>query len=215
MRRSGLILAVALAAGFSYVAAGLTPLPPVALIAWKGAGVGLLAIYAALNARTTDGWLLAAVMAFGALGDVLLETHGFVTGGAAFLAGHLVAVALYLRNRRPVSLGDLTYAGALALFIVLTAYLAPLNRATAGPIALYATGLAAMTACAWLSGFPRPLVAAGAIMFAASDLLIFARAGRPALDIPPTSVAVWGLYFAGQALIVLGVLRAQARTARA
>lgn len=215
MRRSGLILAAALVAGISYVAASLTPLPPVALIAWKGAGVGLLALYAALNARALDGWLLAAVMAFGALGDVLLETHGFVTGGVAFLAGHLVAVALYLRNRRPVSLGDLSYAGALFVFIVLTAYLAPLNRATAGPIALYATGLAAMTACAWLSGFPRPLVAAGAIMFAASDLLIFCRAGRPVLDIPPTGVAVWGLYFAGQTLIVLGVLRARARVARA
>jgi len=116
-------------------------------------------------------------------------------------------VVLYLRNGRPLTLGNLTYAAALFGFIVLSAYLFPLNRATAGPVALYATGLAAMTATAWLSRFPRPLVAAGAIMFAASDLLIFLRTGRPALDIPPMSVAVWGLYFAGQALITLGVVR--------
>ena len=55
VRRSGLILAAALVAGISYVAANLTPLPPVALVAWKGAGVGLLAFYAALNARALDG----------------------------------------------------------------------------------------------------------------------------------------------------------------
>lgn len=204
---SNFVLIAALVAGFTYIGSWVLPLPPAAAIAWKGAGVGLLALYAALNARSLDGWLLAAVMAFGALGDVLLETHGFVVGGLAFLAGHFVAIGLYVRNRRTLTLGDLTYAAALFAFIVLSAYLFPLNRATAGPIALYATGLAAMTAAAWLSRFPRPLVAAGAIMFAASDLLIFLRTGRPALDIPPMSVAVWGLYFAGQALIVLGVTR--------
>ncbi len=42
-------------------------------MAWKGAGVALLAVYAALKARNLDGWLICAVMAFGALGDVLLE----------------------------------------------------------------------------------------------------------------------------------------------
>jgi uncharacterized membrane protein YhhN len=205
-----LVLAAALAAGLSYIGSWLLPLPPVAAIAWKGAGVGLLALYAALNARTLDGWLLAALLALGALGDVLLETHGFVVGGLAFLAGHLVAVGLYLRNRRPLSFGSLTYAGALFVLIVLSAYLFPMNRATAGPIAVYAAGLGAMAAAAWLSRFPRPLVAAGAIMFAASDLMIFLRTGRPALDIPPMSVAVWGLYFAGQALVAVGVVRGAA-----
>jgi uncharacterized membrane protein YhhN len=45
--------------------------------------------------------LLVAVMAFGALGDVLLETSGMTVGALAFLAGHVVAIVLYLRNRRP------------------------------------------------------------------------------------------------------------------
>ena len=214
MRPAHFVLIAAIVAGFSYIGSWALPLPPAAAIAWKGAGVGLLAVYAALQARSLDGWLLTAVMVFGALGDVLLETHGFVVGGLAFLAGHLVAVGLYVRNRRLVRLGDLTYALALFAFIVLSAYLFPLNRATALPVAAYATGLAAMTATAWLSRFPRPLVAAGAIMFAASDLLIFLRTGRPMLDIPPTSVAVWGLYFAGQTLVTLGVTRAGGLTSR-
>ena len=207
MRPAQVVLIAAVAAGLTYIGSWLLPLPPAPAVAGKGAGVGLLAVYAATQARSLNGWLLTAVMAFGALGDVLLEASGFVSGGLAFLAGHVVAVGLYLRNRRPATLGDLTYAAALFGFIVLTAYLAPLNRATAGPIAAYAAGLAAMTAAAWLSRFPRPLVAAGTIMFAASDLLIFLRTGRPTLDIPPMSVAVWGLYFAGQALVTLGVTR--------
>ena len=64
-----------------------------------------------------------------------------------------------------------------------------------------------MAAAAWLSRFPRPLVAAGALMFAVSDLLIFLRTGRPHLDVLPMGLAVWGLYFAGQALIAVGVVR--------
>ena len=214
MSLRALVLAAAIAAGLTYIGSWLLPLPPAAAIAWKGAGVGLLAVYAALSARSLDGWLLAILLAFGALGDVLLETHGFVVGGLAFLLGHLVAIGLYLRNRRPLGFGSLSYAGALFLFIVLTAYLFPLNRATAGPIALYAAGLGAMAAAAWLSRFPRALVAAGAIMFAISDLLIFLRTGRPTLDIPPMSVAVWGLYFAGQALIAVGVVRSNPLTTR-
>lgn len=207
MRFSQIVLIAAIVAGVSYIGSWLLPLPAAVAIAWKGAGVGLLALYAALNARSLNGWLLVAVMIFGAMGDVLLETHGFVTGGLAFLLGHLVAIGLYLRNRRPASGRDLGFAGALFIAITAAAYLLPEQRATAGPIAAYALGLAAMTAAAWLSRFPRPLVAAGAIMFAVSDLLIFARTGRPALDIPPTGVAVWGLYLAGQALIALGVTR--------
>ena len=207
MSAKAIVLAAAIAFGLTYIGSWLLPLPPAAAIAWKGAGVGLLALYAALGARALDGWLLTVLLAFGALGDVLLETHGFVAGGLAFLVGHLVAIGLYLRNRRPLSFGSLTYAGALFVLIVLTAYLFPLNRATAGPISVYSAGLAAMVAAAWLSRFPRTLVAAGAIMFAASDLLIFLRTGRPTLDIPPIHVAVWGLYFAGQTLIAVGVVR--------
>jgi uncharacterized membrane protein YhhN len=42
---------------------------------WKGAGVACWPIHAALRAKSLDGWLLTLVMAFGAGGDVLLETQ--------------------------------------------------------------------------------------------------------------------------------------------
>ena len=91
--------------------------------------------------------------------------------------------------------------------VTVTAFLVPPDRAGAGLIALYALGLAAMASAAWISRFPRLLVGAGALMFVGSDLLIFLRTGRPALDVFPLALAVWGLYFAGQTLIAVGVTR--------
>jgi uncharacterized membrane protein YhhN len=208
MKVANWVLAAAIVAASSYVIGWFLPLPDWANVAWKGSGVSLLALYAALNAKRLDGWLLVAVMAFGALGDMLLETHGLVIGALAFLAGHMTATGLYVRNRRP-ALANPDFAVALAIVVLVTiaAYLLPPQRAGAGGIALYALGLSVMAATAWLSRFPRPLVAAGALMFAVSDLLIFLRTGRPALDTLPMGLAVWGLYFAGQALIALGVVR--------
>ena len=74
-----LILAAALIAGISFQLVKDFPPAPM-IIAWKGAGVALLAIWAGSQARDRDGWLIAIALAFGALGDVLLETSGTVPG---------------------------------------------------------------------------------------------------------------------------------------
>lgn len=215
MRAPNLVLWAAIAAGVTYVGSWFLDIPPAASVVWKGAGVSLLALYAALNARGPDGWLLVLVMAFGAAGDMLLETHGLVTGALAFLAGHLTAIALYLRNRRPaLGAADWSVAAAILALVPVISFLLPPDRAGAPLVALYAVGLGAMAAAAWLSRFPRSLVAAGALMFVVSDLLIFLRTGRPALDIFPMGLAVWSLYFAGQALIAVGVVRALASGSR-
>ena len=208
-----LALMAAVAGGVSYLAADYMSLSPAVSLAWKGSGVGFLALYAALLARTTDGWLLFAVMAFGAAGDVLLGAAGFVVGGAAFLVGHLVAIVLYQRNRRP-GLGWPHWIAAAALIAATdaAAYLLPADRAGAPGVALYAFGLAYMAASAWLSRFPRT-VAAGALMFLVSDLLIFARSG-PLAGQPGLGFAIWSLYFAGEALIATGVVRTLAREGR-
>ena len=206
-RLSTLILLAALLAGISYLAAAALPLPAPAAIAWKGAGVALLALYAASKARNTDGWLITAVMAFGALGDVMLEIAGLIPGALAFLGGHLIAITFYLRHRRSkLSLSQ----GLLAILIipatVITAYLLPADRAGAPGVALYALGLALMAAAAWISRFPRYLVGLGAMMFVASDLLIFARSG-PLAGAGWIGLAIWALYFAGQVGICVGVVQ--------
>ena len=210
--RSGaarLVLAAAILAGASYLAADYLALPVWAGLAWKGAGVGLLAVYAALSARRLDGWLLAGVMAFGAAGDVLLGAIGFVAGGAAFFAGHLLAIGLYSRHQRPgLTPTDGVMAAVLVLGAVLGAWALPSDRAGAMAGAAYAVALGGMAATAWRSRFPRERVALGAMLFLASDLLIFARAGPLAGQGAWLGFAIWALYFAGQALVCVGVVRA-------
>src|SRR3546814_2292115 len=65
--------ALALVGGISFFAAVLQRWDGPAIWAWKASGVGLLALWAAANARGRFGWMIAAVMALGALGDWLLD----------------------------------------------------------------------------------------------------------------------------------------------
>ncbi len=196
---------IAIIAGASYLPATWLLADGPALIAWKGAGVALLALWAALQARSSDGWLLVAVLVLGAAGDVLLETAGLTTGAVAFLAGHLVAIALYARHLRPLSWrGDAPIAVGRLMIIPALAFAFPADRAAAPGIALYATALGAMAMMAWLSAFRRSQVSLGALLLAVSDLLIFAQLGPLAGSVIP-DLLVWPLYFGGQALIAWGV----------
>ena len=174
--------------------------------AWKGAGVGLLALLAASQARNLDGWLLAGLLAFGALGDILLV--GSMTAGAiAFMIGHVIAVWLFLRNRRPrLSMSQRALALLVIPASVLIAWLLPADRAQAIGVAVYALFVAAMAATAWASRFPRYVTGIGAMMFLASDLIIFARMG-PIAGAAWAGTLIWLLYYAGQVLITLGVTR--------
>ena len=196
---------LAILAGASFWFVRQHAIPALPWVAWKGAGVALLAIWAAVNAHNRDGWLLAAVMAFGALGDVLLEQSQ--TGGAlAFLAGHVTAIVLYLLHRRTKpSPSQIALSGLLLAAVPVIAFLLPADRGAAPGIALYATGLGAMAASAWVSRFPRYRVGLGAVLFVASDLLIFSRLG-PLAESPIPVILIWPLYFAGQALIAWGAV---------
>lgn len=201
-RRTALpVFLAALIAGGSYYATHWFPVSPALDPVWKGAGVGLLALWAALLARSTDGWLIAMALALGATGDVLLETHGLTVGAVAFLAGHVVAAALYLRNREK----PLWQAAVIAAAVTALAWWLPADRSAAPGIALYAAGLGAMFGTAAISRFSPFTVGNGAALFAFSDLLIFARLGPlAASDLP--GLLIWPTYFAGQALIAWGVV---------
>lgn len=198
------VLALSVLAALSFPLVWESAISEAVLIAWKGAGVALLALYAALLARSVDGWLIAIVLALGALGDVLLEAS-LVWGAIAFMAGHVVAIWLYVRNHREtLSVSQ----GALALLLVplavAIAWMLPDDRAAAGSVALYAFAVSVMAAFAWTSRFPRYRVGLGAMLFVASDILIFARMGRLA-ESGWVSYAIWYAYYGGQLLICLGV----------
>jgi len=197
-----LLFLAALIAGGSYYATHWITVVPAVDVVWKGSGVGLLAAWAAVQARGTDGWLIAAALALGATGDVLLETHGLTVGAIAFLAGHVVAAVLYLRNRS----GPLWQAMAIAAAVAGAAFLLPADRSAAPGIALYAAGLGAMFGTAAISRFPQGSVGLGAALFVLSDLLIFGRMGPLAGSALP-GLLIWPTYFAGQALIAWGVVR--------
>lgn len=208
-----LIWWAAILAGVSYMAAVLDQMHGPAIIIWKGLGVGLLALWAAMMANQRDGWLIALVLALGALGDVLLDAKGLEMGALAFAAGHFVAIYLYARNarqQRSLSQNLLALALVPGALIICVAMLYP--AAGWWHAALYSAIVAAMAACAWISRFPRYRTGLGAIAFLISDLLIFARAGG---HIAPVlaSALIWPLYFGGQALIAHGVVTSL-RTAR-
>jgi uncharacterized membrane protein YhhN len=165
----------------------------------------LLAIWAATRARGTDGWLLTGALALGALGDLLLETHGLVVGGAAFAAGHLVACVLYLRNRRAALTPSQTAFGWLlapATIGIAALFAAPAGGAVQA--GAYSAFLGVMAALAWTSRFPRYRVGLGAVLFVVSDLLIFSRFGPLEGSVLP-SLLIWPTYFAAQVAIAWGV----------
>lgn len=203
MKAERIVLAAALIAGFSYLFADRFDTATLAMVAWKGAGVALLAIWCAMQARGRDGWMITGVMAFGTAGDVLLETHGLIAGAVAFLIGHLVAIALYQLNVRPnVAASQNALAVAVAVATPLISWLLTHQL----PVTHYALWLGLMAALAWRSRFPRYRVGIGAMLFVASDLLIFARLG-PLEGSVLAGFLIWPLYFAGQALIATGVVR--------
>jgi uncharacterized membrane protein YhhN len=171
------------------------------VIAAKGASVGLLAIWARLEATSRDGRMIAAVLALGALGDVMLETHGMMTGALVFLAGHILACVLYVRNKGPA----IWFAMPVAALVAVTAYWLPAVRSEAPGVALYALGLGAMAGTALFSRFPFASVGVGALLFVVSDLLIFARMG-PLAGSDIANLLIWPTYFIGQALIAWGVV---------
>ena len=180
------------------------------LILLKGAGCAALAAYCFRHALGSDGWLIGATMAFSSLGDMGIELD-FVLGGAAFFCAHVAAIALYLRHPRaePTSSQKLA-GGALLLLTPLASWFLSQNW----QVALYAVALGGMAAAAWWSAFPRYRVGLGAVMFVASDLLIFAREGPMQLGWPADAL-VWPLYFGGQFLIATGVVQTLRRWVRA
>lgn len=208
--RARWLLLAALLGGVSYFYAVVQHWDGPAIWAWKASGVALLAMWAATNARGTDGRLIAAVLGLGALGDWMLDAVGMLPGAAAFACGHLIAIALYLRNRRPrMSTSQNMLVGMVVPFALVIAW--GLTRGSPplqmGAAITYTAGVAVMAATAWASRFPRFRTGIGAMIFLASDLFIFAGEGG-ALAKSTTMWLVWPLYFTGQVMIAWGVVRA-------
>jgi uncharacterized membrane protein YhhN len=191
--------------GLTYPLSWQFGLPGVVGIAWKMAGVGLLTFYALRKHHSGEFLLLAATMAFWALGDGLLEID-MIWGAIAFALGHVVAIILFLRHRRvhPAFSQKLLALAVLALAPLIAFHL-PADHSFRPQVVGYTLVIAAMAAAAWNSNFPRYRVGLGAMAFAISDLLIFARFG-PLADTPGVSLAIWYFYYGGVLMIATGVV---------
>lgn len=195
-------LVASLVAGIAYYLLWNNPIAEPWLIALKGAGVALLAVYTLRRANGVDAAILALALALSSAGDMVLVLN-FEAGGALFFASHGVAVALYARNWTRETTGS-QKACAAALFVAtpLVSYLLS-GRVD---IAAYSLALAAMAAAAWMSRFPRLRVGLGAVLFIISDWLIFSRFGP--LDLAPLpDILVWPTYYIAQFLIATGVVQ--------
>ena len=200
-------LGISLIFGIGYwLGAGSIPPGPLPVVVKMG-GVAGLALYAWQNADRAKR-RIALVMALGALGDGLIEFN-LIVGALAFLAGHLVACKFYYVWRRlsPHRRDIFVVVPLINVGIIVTAALLSPNPG----VWLYALGLASMVVFAWMSKFRRSLVGLGAVLFAASDLLLFARMGVLAHSAVP-GLLIWPLYYFGQVLITLGVVGFQGRT---
>jgi len=201
------ILLASMAAALVYFVLRQSPVvPELWLVPLKGAGVGLLALYALVRFHGPDARILGAMFVLAALGDMAIE-FDFMAGAALFFGYHMVAIGLYLRHRREAPSGS-QKAAAVAMLLATPAifWLLPAERADAWPTALYGLALGGMAAAAWLSAFSRYRVGVGAVLFLVSDLLIVAGTG-PLMGERLHQWLIWPLYYLGQLLICLGVVQ--------
>jgi hypothetical protein len=203
-KRPLVLASVAAALAFYYLR--WEPWPELYLIPLKGAAVGLLAAYLWLRHSSPDARLMAWAFGAAALGDMAIEIEtDRLIAGLLFFAYHVLAMGVYLRNRRP----QLTPSQKAAIVVVLLltpliAWFMPADRGQAMSTGLYGLALGAMTASAWGSVFPRYRVGSGAVLFLLSDLMLFAEMGPLQGHIVP-QILVWPVYYLGQLLIATGV----------
>ncbi len=206
-KRPLLLASIVAALAFYYLRWG--PWPELYLIPIKGTATGLLAVYLWQRHSGPDARLMAWAFGAAALGDMALEIEtDRLIGGLLFFAYHVMAMGVYLRNRRP-QLTSTQKAAVVAMLLLtpLIAWLLPADRGQAANVGLYALALGAMGASAWASGFPRYRVGAGAALFLLSDLLLFAEMGPLRGHIVP-QILVWPIYYLGQLLIATGIAQA-------
>lgn len=176
------------------------------LIGWKGAAVGLLAIYAVLRHSSTDARLLAGAMALSASADMTLELYPALAL-LLFFASYLFGLALFLRNRRQTHSGSQKAAAMVLLLLTpFIAFLLTAHDTGVISVTLYALALGGMAASAWTSRFPRYRVGIGAVLLVAAKLLQLAGMGPLSGQVLPELLA-WPLYYAAQFLICTGVIQ--------
>ena len=174
----------------------------------KTASVALLALIA-----LAVGAPLAVTLglAFGALGDFFLTRRAeaaFLAGMAAFAAGHLAYTGWMFTPEHATRM--IWALPMVALALSTERWLLPQTGALKGPVRAYVWVITLMAMAATtlpLRLWPAML---GAALFVASDLLLALRlfVAQDAQAQRRLSLLLWPAYWGGQALILLGAIRA-------
>jgi len=193
MRRVALLFSALAAVAFLF-----SPHPVSTVV--KGLSVSLLALVALGSGRR----LLASALLLSSAGDVVLDLDArlFVLGLVAFLAAHIVYVALFVRHRRATRSTDGRHAVLVALVVyglIFGCWLWPGLGDLRMPVVVYMTAILAMVWTATRAGYRGYWVVAGALLFLLSDSIL--GASRFRVEIPGHSWLTWVTYYAGQRLL--------------
>lgn len=146
------------------------------------------------------------------LGDFLLSRPGetiLKAGIGAFALGHILYILAFV-TVFPLDAPDGLFWGVtvalLGLGVSTEVWLSPKTGALRPVVRGYVVLILLMGGCAALPGVPRAYLLTGALCFIGSDLILstqlfLGKGGRV------SSYAVWGLYWAAQALIMAGFWR--------
>jgi uncharacterized membrane protein YhhN len=180
----------------------------------KTGSVAALAFIAFLSVTPV---LLAMALVLSALGDYALSRDGdraFLAGMAAFLAGHIAYIALFLGQGADIAVlseRGLPAAALVLASLVMLGWLWPQLGSFRMPVAAYVVAIVVMglAALSLPNSGGSALILGGALAFMASDAILAAEKFRLASDGPAARAAptlVWILYWAAQALILSGFL---------
>lgn len=203
------LLAVAALAALVNWWSRLTYHRPTEVVSKPLALVALIAVAVALDPAdpAVRAWFVAA-LGCSLAGDVLLlDDRRFVTGLAAFLAGHVAYVIGFVVGgfdapwMGTVGLALVVAVGATAGVRVVRGAVAT-KAALGPPVVAYLVVISAMTVAAWASG--DGVAAAGATLFLASDTVLGWRVFVAAKPWMP--VTIMATYHLGQAGLVLSLV---------
>jgi hypothetical protein len=182
----------------------LADLPLTVLIPWKGACTAGLALSVYLSGQDGTRRLLALALAISAVADMILATRAMVPAGVLFSISHLIALAVFWRNRaQPVAGARLACAIAIPVTSFGLSLLAIHGSNVPLFFALYPLLSGVMAAAAVLSRFPLWLCGLGAAVFICSDVLVLAWLGVLQRD-PSFGYLTWLTYFGGYAMVARG-----------
>ena len=202
-KRPYLVLSVVAALAFYYMR--VSEMPEIYLWPIKGSACAFLALYAWMRHGSWEARRLALAMAVASVADMAVE-FDLKIGAAVFVVFHVLMITLFIRHTRgPLQGRDSLVFIALAVLPAVLGWSLADGGMMALATAVYGGALGIMAAAAWASTFPRWKVAAGAILFVISDLLIFAGLG-PLSGSSIPEYFVWPLYYLGQFLITVGIV---------